>query len=69
MIYFFMASLIESLSNLRAMSLRAFIETSLILGTVDEHTLKIEFIHLSTNFYPKWQRAIYLNEYIAAILK
>lgn len=64
-----MASLIESLSNFRAMSLRAFIDTSLMLGTVDEQTFNIEFIHLSTNFSPKWQRAISLKEYIAAILK
>lgn len=64
-----MASLIESLSNFRAISRRAFIETSLILGTGDEQTFKIEFMHRSTYLSPKLLKAIYLREYIAAILK
>ncbi len=68
-IYFFIAYLIESFSNFRDMSRRAFIDTSRMFGTDDEHTLNMLFMHLYAYLSPNWLMQIYFSEYIAAILK
>ena len=61
-IYFLIASLMDPLSYLAAISLKAFMATSRILGTWDPVVLKILFRHFSTYFYPRWERAIYFKE-------
>lgn len=48
--YFFMASLISSFLYFSEMSLRALMETSRMLGTGDDVTFKMSFMHLSTYF-------------------
>lgn len=59
----------ESLLNAKAISLKAFIDTSLTLGTEEDVTLKIDPKHLSTYLSPNGLNAISLIEYKAAILK
>jgi hypothetical protein len=61
-IYFLMAYLIESLSYRKDISLRAFMETYRILGTVDEQTFMILLTHLSTYLSPKGLKLIYFKE-------
>ena len=57
-----MAYLIESLSYRKDISLRAFMETYRILGTVDEQTFMILLTHLSTYLSPKGLKLISFKE-------
>ena len=68
-IYFLMDYLIDPFSYLVAISLKALIDTSRILGTWFPVILNIEVKHFSTYFSPTLDKDIYFNEYIAEILK
>lgn len=52
----------DPLSNLYVISLKDLIDTYLMFGTGDVHTLKMLFTHLSTYLSPRWLKLISFKE-------
>lgn len=61
-IYFLIAYFMDPLSNLYVISLKDLIDTYLMFGTGDVHTLKMLFTHLSTYLSPRWLKLISFKE-------